>query len=197
MIRNTNGRFCVEMPMKDSAFELGHSKPTDILRLKMVGRYETKPAPYLATRCLRQLAHERKNKYPLAAPVIQNSTLIDDFLSGADDITTTKKMQRQLIGLVEEGCSHLYKWSSNSEELLEDVPIKNREFLFNETDELVKTLGLRWRPREDIFMYQMNSQEVPVTITKRTALSFISKLYDPLGLLQPIISKAKIMIQKI
>ncbi|GFQ76069.1 integrase catalytic domain-containing protein [Trichonephila clavata] len=45
-------------------------------------------------------------------------------------------------------------------------------------------------------MYQMNLQEVPVTITKRTVLSFISKLYDPLGLLQPIIIKAKMMIQK-
>ncbi|GFQ83066.1 integrase catalytic domain-containing protein [Trichonephila clavata] len=159
--------------------------------------YGTKPAPYLATRCLLQLAHEGKNKYPLATPVIQNSTYMDDILSGADDITTSKEMQRQLIGLMKEGCFHLYKWSANSEELLKDVPTENKEFLFNENDELVKTLGLSWRPREDTFMYRMNLQEVPVTITKRTALSFISKLYDPLGLLQPIIIKAKMMIQKI
>ncbi|GFS66446.1 integrase catalytic domain-containing protein [Trichonephila inaurata madagascariensis] len=122
---------------------------------------------------------------------------MDDILSGADDITTAKKMQRQLIGLLKEGCFHLYKWSSNSEELLKDVPIENKEFLFNESDELVKTLGLSWRPREDIFMYQMNFQEVSVTIIKETTLSFISKLYDPLGLLQSIIIKAKMMIQKI
>ncbi|GFR04352.1 integrase catalytic domain-containing protein [Trichonephila clavata] len=165
-------------------------------RLKTV-TYGVKPAPYLATRCLLQLAHEGKNKYPLATPVIENSTYMDDILSGADDITTAKEMQRQLIGLMKEGCFHLYKWSANSEELLKDVPTENKEFLFNENDELVKTLGLSWRPREDTFMYQMNLQEVPVTITKRTVLSFISKLYDPLGLLQPIIIKAKMMIQKI
>ncbi|GFR22000.1 integrase catalytic domain-containing protein [Trichonephila clavata] len=165
-------------------------------RLKTV-TYGTKPAPYLATRCLLQLAHEGKNKYPLATPVIENSTYMDDILSGADDITTAKEMQRQLIGLMKEGCFHLYKWSANSEELLKDMPTENKEFLFNENDELVKTLGLSWRPREDTFMYQMNLQEVPVTITKRTVLSFISKLYDPLGLLQPIIIKAKMMIQKI
>ncbi|GFR09495.1 integrase catalytic domain-containing protein [Trichonephila clavata] len=106
-------------------------------------------------------------------------------------------MQRQLIGLMKEGCFHLYKWSANSEELLKDVLAENKEFLFNENDELIKTLGLSCRPREDTFMYQMNLQEVPVTITKRTVLSFISKLYDPLGLLQPIIIKAKMMIQKI
>ncbi|GFY09046.1 hypothetical protein TNCV_4662371 [Trichonephila clavipes] len=56
--------------------------------------YGTKSAPYLATRCLLQLAHEGKNKYPLATPVIQNSTYMDDILSEADDITTAKKMQR-------------------------------------------------------------------------------------------------------
>ncbi|GFR01661.1 integrase catalytic domain-containing protein [Trichonephila clavata] len=165
-------------------------------RLKTV-TYGTKPAPYLATRCVLQLAHEGKNKYPLATPVMENSTYMDDILSGADDITTAKEMQRQLIGLMKEGCFHLYKWSASSEELLKDVPTENKEFLFNENDELVKTLGLSWRPREDTFMYQMNLQEVPVTITKRTVLSFISKLYDPLGLLQPIIIKAKMMIQKI
>ncbi|GFQ80962.1 putative bel12 ag transposon polyprotein, partial [Trichonephila clavata] len=54
-------------------------------RLKTV-TYGTKPAPYLATRCLLQLAHEGKNKYPLATPVIENSTYMDDILSGADDI---------------------------------------------------------------------------------------------------------------
>ncbi|GFR22722.1 DUF1758 domain-containing protein [Trichonephila clavata] len=115
MARDTNERFCVEMPMKDNDIELGQSKSTAVRRL----------------------------------------------------------------------------------ELLKDVLTENKEFLFNENDELVKTLGLSWRPREDTFMYQMNLQEVPVTITKRTVLSFISKLYDPLGLLQPIIIKAKMMIEKI
>ncbi|GFR19916.1 integrase catalytic domain-containing protein [Trichonephila clavata] len=115
MARDTNERFCVEMPMKDNDIELGRSKSTAIRRL----------------------------------------------------------------------------------ELLKDVPTENKEFLFNENDELVKTLGLSLRPREDTFMHQMNLQEVPVTITKRTVLSFISKLYYPLGLLQPIIIKAKMMIQKI
>ncbi|GFR26049.1 DUF1758 domain-containing protein [Trichonephila clavata] len=107
----------------------------------------------------------------LADPTFNTSNSIDALLSadiffdilkdGADDITTAKEMQRQLIGLMKEGCFHLYKWSANCEELLKDVPTENKEFLFNENDQLVKTLGLSWRPREDTFMYQMNLQEVP------------------------------------
>ncbi|GFR03328.1 DUF1758 domain-containing protein [Trichonephila clavata] len=75
-------------------------------RLKMV-TYGTKPAAYLAIRCHLQLAHEGKNKYPLATPVIQNSNYTDDILSGADDIPTAKEMQRQIIGLMKELFSSL------------------------------------------------------------------------------------------
>ncbi|GFY56127.1 integrase catalytic domain-containing protein [Trichonephila inaurata madagascariensis] len=195
--KSSNGNSLLKGGTVQPDLILWRSSPEEDIVSYRLKTYGTKPAPYLGTRCLLQLAHEGKHKYPLATPVIQNSTYMDDILSGADDITTAKKMQRQLIGLMKESCFHLYKWSANSEELLKDVPTENKEFLFNENDELVKTLGLSWRPGEDIFMYQMNLQEVPVTITKRTALSFISKLYDPLGLLQPIIIKAKMMIQKI
>ncbi|GFQ99296.1 hypothetical protein TNCT_393471 [Trichonephila clavata] len=74
---------------------------------------------------------------------------MDDISSRTDDITNAKEMQRQLIGLMKEGCFHLYKWCANSEELLKEVLTENKQFLFNENDELVKTLGLSWRPRKD------------------------------------------------
>ncbi|GFR23825.1 integrase catalytic domain-containing protein [Trichonephila clavata] len=38
MARDTNGRFCVEMPMKDNDIELGQSKSTAIRRLKLLER---------------------------------------------------------------------------------------------------------------------------------------------------------------
>ncbi|GFQ76356.1 DUF1758 domain-containing protein [Trichonephila clavata] len=38
MARNTNGHFCVEMPMKDNDIELGQSKSTAIRRLKLLER---------------------------------------------------------------------------------------------------------------------------------------------------------------
>ncbi|GFR26701.1 hypothetical protein TNCT_698381 [Trichonephila clavata] len=67
-------------------------RPSPGDHLKIV-THRAKPAPYLATRCLLQLAHEGKNKYPLAAPIIQNSTYMDGILSAADNITTAKDIQ--------------------------------------------------------------------------------------------------------
>ena len=59
-----------------------------------------------------------------------------------------------------------------------------------------KTLGVVWNPRKDIIPF--TSKEVKVEkLTKRTVLSRISKLYDPLGLATAVTIKARIAFQSI
>ncbi|GFY48804.1 hypothetical protein TNIN_164921 [Trichonephila inaurata madagascariensis] len=52
-------------------------------------KHAIKPAPYLTTRYLLKLVHERK-KYPFISAVIQNRTYLDDILSGANNITIAR-----------------------------------------------------------------------------------------------------------
>lgn len=63
--------------------------------------------------------------------------------------------------------------------------------------ETTKTLGVYWNPNSDTFSYLVNSIEVADYVTKRTMLSQIAKLYDPLGLLGPVILQAKILMQSL
>lgn len=61
-----------------------------------------------------------------------------------------------------------------------------------------KTLGLFWKANEDVLHYKFNN--VPLwsqKVTKRIVLSEISKLFDPLGLISPIVITAKIRMQTI
>uniref|UniRef100_A0A182PX24 Uncharacterized protein n=1 Tax=Anopheles epiroticus TaxID=199890 RepID=A0A182PX24_9DIPT len=63
---------------------------------------------------------------------------------------------------------------------------------------VLKTLGLYWCPKQDEFAFIVNNlQEPPNPPTKRTVLSEISKLFDPIGLLSPVIVIAKLIMQKI
>ena len=48
-------------------------------------------APYLAMHCLKQLAEDSREKYPVAAAAIESSSYMDDMLTGADDTDTVKK----------------------------------------------------------------------------------------------------------
>ncbi|XP_053596567.1 uncharacterized protein LOC128668212 [Microplitis demolitor] len=61
-------------------------------------------------------------------------------------------------------------------------------------DATIKTLGIRWSPRDDTLFYTISAPASEVT-TKRAILSQIAKLFDPLGLLGPIIVYAKIIMQ--
>ncbi|XP_015118964.1 uncharacterized protein LOC107042432 [Diachasma alloeum] len=60
----------------------------------------------------------------------------------------------------------------------------------------VKVLGLFWNPISDVFTYKAKEKS-KATINKRNVLSEIAQLYDPLGLIGPVIIRAKIFIQEL
>ncbi|XP_062550776.1 uncharacterized protein LOC134215654 [Armigeres subalbatus] len=96
------------------------------------------------------------------------------------------------------GGFHLRKWASNSATVLEEVPDEDREVKISIVDNgssTIKALGMQWQPCSDElhFTYQLNEILQP---TKRIILSQIASLFDPLGLLSPIIVKAKLVMQR-
>ena len=60
-----------------------------------------------------------------------------------------------------------------------------------------RTLGICWLPREDIFQFKLEDNFNDVKATKRNILSISSRLFDPLGLLCPIVTKAKMLLQEL
>ncbi|XP_044312576.1 uncharacterized protein LOC123037144 [Drosophila rhopaloa] len=60
----------------------------------------------------------------------------------------------------------------------------------------VKVLGLYWHPGKDILTYKAGLAKNP-DCTKRQVLSDVSRIFDPLGLLAPIVIQFKILFQKL
>ncbi|XP_055381380.1 uncharacterized protein LOC129611975 [Condylostylus longicornis] len=163
--------------------------------------FGTKSAPFLATRVLQQLATDERIRYPLASQATLESFYVDDLLSGADSLEEALQLQKQLINMMASGGFSLRKWSSNAAPLLRAVPKEHREIewpLQIEDAETVKTLGVQWDPANDYFSYRITKLENGASKwTKRSVLSEVSKLFDPLGWLAPCIILARIMIQKL
>lgn len=161
--------------------------------------YGTASAPYLAIRTLHQLAEDEKDKYAIAYTVTCRDFYVDDILSGADTEAEALALQHQLIQLTNAGGFTLKKWISNCNRLLEVLPADYRECsipLELSTANDVKTLGLLWHPVKDTFSIKINLSSIK-NISKRTILSDIASLYDPLGWLSPSIITAKIMLQRL
>nr|CAD2178770.1 unnamed protein product [Meloidogyne enterolobii] len=58
-----------------------------------------------------------------------------------------------------------------------------------------KILGIRWNLKEEYLIFKMPTFEGQ--ITKRNILAAISKIYDPIGLISPVLIQAKLLLQKI
>lgn len=66
-----------------------------------------------------------------------------------------------------------------------------------ETDDIIKSLGLCWRPTHDEFMFQVVPIPKRAQATKRKLLSDLNKIFDPLGFLTPVLIKGKIFLQQL
>ncbi|XP_062558038.1 uncharacterized protein LOC134222909 [Armigeres subalbatus] len=163
--------------------------------------YGTASAPYLATKCLQRLSDEGQEAYPSAAKILRKDFYVDDMLSGVDDIEGGKELIGQMIGLLQSAGFSLRKWNSNSKELLSAVPEELRDersiLELDSSTAAVKTLGLTWEPSTDCFRFSSPEWDESAEITKRSALSDASRLFDPLGLVGPVIVQAKIFLQEL
>lgn len=160
----------------------------------------TASATFLATRALKQAAIDGEKLFPEAAGVVKKDFYMDDVSSGSYDIASTIKLQEDLITLLKNGGFVLRKWFSNSQELLENVPLENRhnpDEIVELIDTSIKTLGVYWNQKSDCFEFKVSLSHVKSKITKREVLSDIAKLFDPIGWLSPATIVAKIFIQSL
>ncbi|XP_055527976.1 uncharacterized protein LOC129720518 [Wyeomyia smithii] len=160
--------------------------------------YGTASAPFLATRALLQLAIDERAKYPMAADIIEKDCYVDNALFGFNDLSTASAAQEQLVQLLSAGGFHLHKWSSNSPKLLGKIPQCDREELVCiGAEEAIKTLGLMWNPASDELIFSSAPSDDKKTPTKRHLLSVIARMYDPLGLVAPVIVIGKLLMPRI
>ncbi|XP_071579890.1 uncharacterized protein [Temnothorax nylanderi] len=161
--------------------------------------YGTAAAPFLALRVLEQLVIDEGKAFPLAVIILLKKKYIDEVLFGHDKRDRLRQARNQLIALLQKGGFELRKWASNDSELLSDIDPANHGLACNkilQADENLKILGISWNPARDVFQFQV-AIEGQVPKSKRTILSMIAKLFDPLGWVTPVTITAKVFMQRL
>ena len=161
--------------------------------------YGTTSAPYLATRCLLQLALDYYDSQPAASKTIQNDFYVDDLLTGSDSLEEAANLKTTVTSILQTAKLPLRKWCSNSLKLLADIPEEDRETHYLIDDKTgIKTLGLYWHPVQDHFCININfSFSITAKLTKRIIISQVAKIFDPLGLVAPIVVVGKLLLQNL
>ena len=156
------------------------------------------PAPFLAIRCLHQLAEDEGGAYPLAARILKRDMYVDNMLTGAGSRSEARDLCSQMTQMLKTAGMKMRQWASNDASVLENIDRRDLDidFSFDENSSL-KTLGIYWQARDDCFIYKVNKIPTNGRITKRIVLSEIAKIFDPIGLLGPIKLYAKRIMQEL
>ncbi|XP_071573946.1 uncharacterized protein [Temnothorax nylanderi] len=170
-----------------------------IAYLLLTVTYGNANAPNVALRVVEQVAEDEGADFPLAVLVLRLHMYVDDAVFGADDIPLALQTRDQVISLLQRAGFHLRKWASNNPLLLEDINPKDHGLASSkplDSDERLKILGIKWHPHTDVFQFDVTLAE-SLPDTKRSILSTIARLFDPLGWMAPVVITAKIMMQQL
>lgn len=138
---------------------------------------------------------QHASRYPIGSAHISPDFYVDDLLTGADTIQDAERIRDEVIQVLKLGAFKLSKWASNRPELLKSVNNRKEELIPIDDGANSHILGIRWNQASDTFHFAYESDSNHSVVTKRVILSEISRLFDPLGLLEPIIVIAKLILQ--
>ncbi|XP_037932627.1 uncharacterized protein LOC119667409 [Teleopsis dalmanni] len=151
--------------------------------------YGTSSAQFLATRCLHYIADNYPYRKETGKMILKRDFYVDDMISGADDLETLQAIKNETTEILDFYNLSLTKWNSNNV----NITAPNVKLTDIETArDMACPLGMLWNTKEDYFCFTFQSTNIPASHTKRNILSLASSLYDPLGLITPLIIKAKI-----
>ena len=164
-------------------------------------------APFLAIRNRLQLADDDGKRFPHGAETIRKHMYVDDVLSGGFSIERARQCADQVNQLLKAGGFSLQKWAANDATIISHLTnSQEAQSSKHFTDEaMLRALGLSWDPKKDAFCSFFHADSVassiemtkPESYTKRSVLSTIARLFDPLGWLAPVIILAKIYLKSL
>lgn len=159
--------------------------------------FGTSSAPYLATRCVQQIAFDTCETFKEASRYIHDSFYVDDLIASFETESKATKITSEINTLLSKYCLPMKKWTLNHPNVLSKLPKGDTRNQFNDFD-VNRTLGLDWESIEDVFNFptKFDCDSIP-TATKRSIHSTISSIFDLLGLIRPVIVKSKIILQRL
>ena len=114
----------------------------------------------------------------------------DNFSTSTDDEDYLFVIHQEATKCLDEATMPLQEWNSNSDTFNSSLndPTRKTE---------CSMLGILWHTEEDSLRIKSTVHPEFTSITKRKALSCISEVFDPLGLVCPIVIRGKILIREL
>ena len=148
-------------------------------------------------------------RYPRDANIILSNTYVDDIVDSLDSKEQCEKVSSEIEQILQTGNFKIKEWHMSKSNTKNDV--LNRLLNVNQ-----KVLGMFWDVELDVSRFKSDLSfatrnkwngrirpqdssvlciSAPEQLTKRSVLSQVNSIYDPMDLLAPFLIKAKILMK--
>ena len=157
-------------------------------------------SPSCCNFALKRTAEDNKGEFPEeVVRTVKRNFYVDDCLKSVKSAKNAVEFVHQLRSILSKGGFRLTKWLSNSSEVLDCIPRVERAPSVLDLDldkvnpPIQRTLGLKWDLEKDEFTFKVTLRDRPNT--RRGILNMTSFVYDPLGLVAPVVLTANKLLQ--
>ena len=159
--------------------------------------FGARSSPSCAKYGLNRIAQEHGSSYPLAQKFIQRNFYVDDGLCSVDNIDQAIQLLNDTKSICSKGNLRVHKLLSNQTEVLEAFPQEDVNLDLTQDVQLLNTeraLGMLWSLSSDSFRYNYVPNGKPCT--RKNILSNVASVYDPMGLVSPLLLSGRNLIQQ-
>ncbi len=174
----------------------GSSSPPDHYVLTSV-TFRNRPSGVIATLALRQTVHKFGSEFPEVKDMIMNNTYVYDILHSSNSVDRAFNLICDTENILSLGSFHVKHWVISGCHESHDVSVMESDW--------EKILGLKWKPKEDLFFFTVNVNfsprvkkiwsgpklqrwevegKFPQILTRRMIISQIASFYDSVLLFQ-------------
>ena len=157
-------------------------------------------SPSCCTYALHRTAEDHaRGSSSVAKDAVLSNFYVDDCLKSVPTSKEAILLAKQPKEFVAQGGFNLTKWTSNSRDVLEHIPLEDQSKRVKEhvLDEPLedRALGVYWSLEEDELGFKV--QEMAKPLTKRGILSMLSSVYNPLGIASPFVLGTRKVMQEL
>ena len=164
--------------------------------------FGSKPSPAICMYVLNKTADDNAEEFPEAAAKVRECFYVDNYLESFPTEEEAVKRARQMKELMRRGGFNLTKWTSASKGVLTKIAslelAKPEDQLDLEALPIERTLGILWDREVDAFTFKPSmTYDRDKQLTKRECLSIIMSIFDPLGLVAPVVIGGKLLLKEV
>ncbi|KAK3735147.1 hypothetical protein QZH41_001892 [Actinostola sp. cb2023] len=175
----------------------------DIVEYRMkVHIFGSTSSPAVATYGLRKTAEVEKASFGAdAADLVNINFYVDDALKSVPTEEDAVDLLHRTQSMLSTANLRLQKIASNRQEAMEAFPSEDQASDLRDLDlskdavPVQRSLGVSWDLKTDDFTFKVSTEVEEKPFTRRGVLSVVNSLYDPLGLVAPVVIRGKAFLR--